>query len=195
MGQLGFYLELGFNHVLDLKALDHLLFLIVLTLPFSYVRWKDLLITVSIFTIGHTISLILVYFEWIPGSTSWVEFLIALSIGVVATRNLMIDKKFKQPQKRKGFLNIVTLIFGIIHGLGFGGYFRQVVATDQSVISLVGFAFGIEASQILIVGLILGLNFLVYRILKIREHIWILIGSGLVLIPVFRMILKTWPGF
>lgn len=195
MSQIGFYLELGFNHVLDLKALDHLLFLIVLTLPFSYVRWKDLLIIVSIFTIGHTISLVAVYAEWIREPTSWVEFLIALSIGVVASRNLLIDKKLKLPQSRKGFLNIVALIFGIIHGLGFGGYFRQVVATDHNFISLLGFALGIEISQVLIVGPILGLNFIAYRILKIREHIWILVGSGLVLIPVFRMMLKAWPGF
>ena len=60
-----FYFKLGFDHVLDPGGLDHFYFLIALTLPFMFREWKKLLIWVSIFTLGHTLSLFASNFKWI----------------------------------------------------------------------------------------------------------------------------------
>ncbi|MCY3999148.1 MAG: HupE/UreJ family protein [Flavobacteriaceae bacterium] len=187
LDQLIFFLELGFFHVLDFKALDHVLFLIVLALPFALKHWKDLIIIVSLFTIGHTISMFIVYVGLVPHSNNWIELLISLSIVVVATKNIFANKKSLKGYNRNGFYWIVTFFFGTVHGLGFGSFYRLVTPQGEAFESLVGFALGVEAAQLLVVSMVVLLNSILNRVIKLEEFFWILLVSALVLIQATRM--------
>ena len=115
-----FNVEYGMNHVLDINAYDHVLFLIVLTIPYLFRDWKRVLILVSVFTLGHTVSLALAAYGVVSLSADLVEFLIPLTILVVALFNVFTAGKGAQKEKI-GVLFISTLFFGLIHGLGFEG--------------------------------------------------------------------------
>ncbi len=188
-GQLIFFFELGFLHVLDFQALDHVLFLIVLAIPFASKHWKELIIIVSIFTIGHTISMFIVHMGLAPHSNHWIELLISLSIVVVATKNIFTSKRSLKSHNRNWFYGVVTFVFGTIHGLGFGSYYRLMTPQGGAFESLLGFAFGVEAAQLLVVGIVLLLNAVRNRVIKFEEFFWILLVSALVLIQATRMVI------
>ena len=114
-----FNVEYGMNHVLDINAYDHVLFLIVLTIPYLFKDWKRVLILVSVFTVGHTLSLALAAYGAVSVSDKLVEFLIPLTILIVALFNVFTAGKGAKKEKI-GVLFISTLFFGLIHGLGFG---------------------------------------------------------------------------
>ena len=88
-----FYFKLGFDHVLDPGGLDHFYFLIALTLPFMFREWQKLLIWVSIFTLGHTLSLFASNFKWILVDGKWVEFFIPITIGITCISVLFKQRK------------------------------------------------------------------------------------------------------
>jgi len=71
-----FNVEYGLNHVLDFNGYDHILFLIVLTVPYVFKDWKRVLILVSMFTAGHTLSLVLATYDIVSVNGKLVEFLI-----------------------------------------------------------------------------------------------------------------------
>ena len=144
-----FYFKLGFDHVLDPRGLDHFYFLIALTLPFMFREWQKLLIWVSIFTLGHTLSLFASNFKWILVDGKWVEFLIPITIGITC---LSVLFKQRNTVSKASWINSITLFFGIIHGFGFGRYFRMISIEDENAaISLLEFALGVEFAQLIIV--------------------------------------------
>tara|TARA_B100000941_G_scaffold250559_1_gene196887 strand:- start:781 stop:1359 length:579 start_codon:yes stop_codon:yes gene_type:complete len=186
-----FYFKLGFDHVLDPGGLDHFYFLIALTLPFMFREWKKLLIWVSIFTLGHTLSLFASNFKWILVDGKWVEFLIPITIGITC---LSILFKKRNAISKTSLINSITLFFGIIHGLGFGRYFRIIsIDDDNSVISLLEFALGVEIAQVIIVLSMLLLNFLVIRIFSFNNRKWELIIASLILSQAISMTVENSP--
>tara|TARA_B100000768_G_C11100203_1_gene298736 strand:- start:94 stop:666 length:573 start_codon:yes stop_codon:yes gene_type:complete len=184
-----FYAKLGFNHVLDFQALDHFYFIIALCLSFSFNDFKKLLWWVSLFTLGHTLSLFGNYYFEIILSAVWIEFLIPLTIALSCIL-LIINKtsNFKIL-----FPSLVTLIFGLIHGLGFGRYFSLIVSKDEALIELLSFALGLEAIQVCIVLGLLLVNFLVTRILKIPSSKWRLVVGAMILSQALTMMIKSSP--
>ena len=118
-----FNVHYGINHVLDLNGYDHLLFLIVLTLPYLFKDWKRVLILVSVFTLGHTLSLVLAAYNVVSVNGKLVEFLIPLTILIVAVFNVFTAGK-KDKSEKVGVLFFSTLFFGIVHGLGFAENLR-----------------------------------------------------------------------
>lgn len=191
MDQFLFFFKLGFNHVLDFKAIDHMLFLVVLALPFSLKHWMDLIVIVSIFTFGHSFSMLLVSLGVFPHSMSWIELLISLSIVLVATRNIFTDKRTIRNYTKKGFYWSVTLFFGLVHGFGFGSYFRQIAQQGETFEPLLGFAFGVEVVQLIVVGVVILFNYLVLQIVKLQEVFWVKTVSALVLIQSTRMVVRS----
>lgn len=189
MDQLLFFFRLGLSHVLDFKALDHLLFLVVLALPFSLKHWRDLIIIVTIFTAGHSISMLIVYMGLLPHSMNWIELLISLSIVSVATKNIFTDKKSIRTYTKEWFYWTVTLFFGLVHGFGFGSYFRQITQQGETFESLLGFALGIEVIQLIVVSIVVLLNYLLLQIIKLQELFWVTVVSVLVLIQSTRMVI------
>lgn len=178
MNDFLFYLELGCKHVLDINAYDHILFLIVLVVSFSFKQWKDMLWLVSLFTLGHTISLSLSAYNFIHVNSNIIEFLIPLTIFLTAINNIFSGNKTSSDSKLLLFL---SFSFGCIHGLGFSSYFKMLISgLDSKLIQLVEFSLGIEIAQITIVIGIVTLYHLLTPIFKINKRDWILVVSSIV---------------
>jgi hypothetical protein len=186
-----FNIQYGINHVLDLNAYDHVLFLIVLTVPYMFKDWKRVLLLVSMFTLGHTLSLILAVYDIISVKAQMVEFLIPITILIVALFNVFTSGKGAQKEKI-GILFLSTLFFGLIHGLGFAREFKMLLGdTDNKLILLFEFALGIELSQIIIVFVVLFIGFLMQTIFRFNKRDWIMIISAIVVGLVIPMILNS----
>ncbi len=189
-----FNVEYGINHVLDIKAYDHVLFLIVLTIPYLFKDWKRVLLLVSVFTLGHTLSLTLAAYGAVSVSGGLVEFLIPITILIVALFNVFTAGKGAQKEK-VGILFISTLFFGLIHGLGFAREFKMFVgSSDSKLVPLLEFALGIEIAQIIIVFIVLFLGFLFQTVFRFSKRDWIMVVSSIVVGLVIPMLLnnKIW---
>lgn len=192
MDQFWFYLKLGLTHVLDLKAYDHILFLIVLTVPYVFKDWKRVLWLVTVFTIGHTLSLFLSVYNVVSINSYVVEFLIPITILIAAIFNVFTAGKGGNSEKLS-LLFFVTLFFGIIHGLGFSTYFRQMISSSEGkLLPLLEFAFGIEIAQVIIVFLVLIISFIVQMFFRFNKKDWITIISSIVIGLVIPMLERIW---
>jgi hypothetical protein len=189
-----FNVEYGMNHVLDINAYDHVLFLIVLTIPYVFKDWKRVLLLVSVFTIGHTLSLTLAAYGTFSVSDDLVEFLIPVTILIVALFNVFTAGKGAQ-RERVGVLFLSTLFFGLVHGLGFAREFRMFVGSSESkLVPLLEFALGIEIAQLIVVFLVLFLSFLFQTVFRFSKRDWIMVVSSIVVGLVIPMLLsnKIW---
>lgn len=181
MSQFWLYFRLGLEHVLDWNAYDHILFLIVLVASYSFTSWKRVFWLVTIFTLGHTLSLFLSTYEIVIVDSSWVEFLIPATILVTAIFN-MINAKKKESKNNISILYLTTAFFGIIHGLGFSTYFKMIASgTESKLLPLLEFALGIETAQIIVVLVVLIIGFLLQNLLRVKRRDWILIVSAIVI--------------
>lgn len=190
MNTFWFYFDLGFDHVLDLGGLDHFYFLVALSLPFTFKNWRKLLLWVSLFTLGHSLSLLVTHFEWIKINSQWIEFLIPVTICITCFSILF--------QKEHAYLNgiwinLITLFFGLIHGFGFGRYFKMIANEGEAVMALLEFALGVEFAQILIVIFVLMINDFVLRSFKIQSQKWQWIIASMVLSQAILMASNNWP--
>ncbi len=171
MNDFSLWFTEGLWHIADLKAYDHILFLLVLFSGFALKDWKKTLALVTAFTIGHCITLALSVLELVKVKTALVEFLIPCTILLTALVNLMSIK-------RGGNKNILThivmvIFFGLIHGLGFSVLLKSLLgkATDITL-PLLYFNLGLEAGQILIIGVISIITLLLTKLLSITSHTW-----------------------
>ncbi len=182
------YFNLGLKHVLDWKAYDHVLFLIVLTIFYSFKDWKKVLWLITAFTLGHTLTLALSAYDLFYVKMQIVEFLIPLTILITALYNLI---RVKKPPKSIKITLFFAFIFGLIHGLGFSSYFKILVDdTSDKLIPLFEFALGIEIAQLIVVIAILILSFIVLHILKRPKRDWVLVISSIVIGVVIPMLIE-----
>ena len=191
MSDFWLYVKLGLEHVLDLGGYDHILFLVALCASYNFSAWRKLLILVTLFTVGHTLSLLLAHYEIVSVSGTYVEFLIPITILVTAVYNL-VNTKRSRPSELNVMLFIVTLFFGLIHGFGFARYY-SMIKSDDSVAPLLEFALGVEIAQIIIVMITLLVTFVVQRILRFSSRDWLLIISSIVIGMTIPMLVDTWP--
>ncbi len=192
MEQLWFYLGIGFQHVMDVNGLDHFYFLIALVLPFSYVDWKKLVWWVTLFTLGHTFSLWAAYLGWINVSPEWVEFLIPITIIFTAIA-ILTKNQTRKSKKSNRFFEPITLIFGLIHGLGFGRYFSQIVMKEEAYQALLSFALGVEFAQLLIVTVVVLINGIIFFFFKKFQLKWIWIIAAMILSQALGMAVQNSP--
>lgn len=193
MNDFLFYLQLGCTHVLDINAYDHILFLIVLVVSFSFKQWKNMLWLVSLFTIGHTVSLALSAYKITNVNADLVEFLIPLTIFISAINNLFYSGGAKGNSKLLLFL---SFCFGWIHGLGFSNYFRMLMSgLDSKIVQLIEFSLGIEVAQVIIVVGIVALYHILTPVFKISKRDWILVISAIVLGITIPMLIERYEGF
>lgn len=173
-------IKMGFQHVWDWQGYDHLLFLAALCLPFAATQWKKLLFLVTVFTLGHSLSLILATYGVVRVNLTWIEFLIPLSILLTALYNIVWASKTKFSSTLTPM--VVTLFFGIIHGFGFASYFDLIKDSDSPIgVSLLAFAIGIEFAQLLLALFVLVLNVLVIHLFKSSRRDWLLVGSSIII--------------
>jgi len=190
MEQLKLFFELGLRHVLDIDGYDHVLFLIVLAVPYLFSSWKKILFLVTVFTVGHTVSLILSSFDIVIVNKGLVEFVIPITIGITALVNIMYSGKIVSNIK-VGTVFFMTLFFGIIHGLGFSNYFKMIVGnTDYKLIPLLEFALGVEVAQIIVVIVVLLLGTIAQNIFRVTKRDWVLVISSITLGVIIPMLLS-----
>jgi hypothetical protein len=184
MSDFGFYFSLGWEHIMSVDALDHILFVFVLAAIYMLNDWKQVLVLVTAFTIGHSITLALSTLSMIQVKTELVEFLIPCTIVFTAVANLF-QRGFMLKAIRINYF--LALFFGLVHGLGFANTLRFMLARDQNLgWALFGFNVGLEAGQIVIVILILLLAHLLVKFLKVPRYDWVLFVSA----GVFTLALK-----
>lgn len=175
MNDFNFYFTIGWQHILSINALDHLLFLVALTAIYVFKEWKQILILITAFTIGHTATLVLSVLDKVRFATNWVEFLIPCTIIFTALFNIVQRKKSVASFHLNYFL---ALLFGLVHGMGFANSIRFMLDDNQNMgVSLLGFNLGIELGQTVVVALILLIATLMFSIFKISRQTWIIVLS------------------
>jgi hypothetical protein len=192
MQEFWIYFQIGLKHVLDIHAYDHVLFLIALTIPYSFKDWKRVALLVTLFTIGHTMALMLSVFGIVAIKVNVVEFMIPVTILITALFNLFTAGK----SGKKESINLVfftTLFFGIIHGLGFSNYFKSILGGDTAskVLPLAEFALGIEAAQIIVVFVLLIISYLVQTVFRFSKRDWTLVMSAFVIGVVIPLLVES----
>jgi hypothetical protein len=191
MQDLGFYFRLGWEHIISKDALDHQLFIAALAAIYLLRDWKQVLILVTAFTIGHSLTLALSVFDVIRFSNNWVEFLIPCTIVITAITNLF-QKKFTHKSIRINYF--LALSFGLIHGMGFANSIRFILADDQNLgWSLLGFNVGLEAGQILVVSLLLLLSYLIVDLMKANRREWVIFISAGVFALALKLMIERFP--
>jgi HupE / UreJ protein len=171
MEDLTFYLKIGWEHIISKDAIDHLLFILVLAAIYLPENRKQVLILVTAFTLGHSLTLLLSVYRVINISEKWVEFLIPCTIMATAVFNLL-QKSFDNRALRLNYW--LALFFGLVHGLGFAGIIRFMLADDQNIfIPLLGFNIGLELGQIVVVTGILLVAYIVVKKLGAKRKWWV----------------------
>lgn len=185
MGDFGFYFRLGWEHIISFDALDHQLFIAALAAIYLLKDWRQVLILVTAFTIGHSLTLALSVLDIIRFPTNWVEFLIPVTIVITAFSNLF-QKKFTSRSVRINYF--LALFFGLIHGMGFANTLRFMLAKDQNLgWSLFGFNVGLEAGQIIVVLILLLFAHLIINLAKVNRRDWVIFLSALVFGLAFKI--------
>jgi len=194
MNTFQLYLTLGIHHIADLKAYDHILFIVTLCAVYSFSQWKNVLVLITAFTIGHSLTLALATLNLIHVSTDLIEFLIPVTIFITAFANVL-QKSGKVLQKRHLFKYFTAMFFGLIHGLGFSNYLRSLLGQEDSLIGpLFSFNVGIEIGQFIIVAFIMLLTWILVDLLNIKRREWILILSGAGMGVSLVMMLERFPA-
>ena len=190
MSDFWLYVTLGLEHVLDWTAYDHVLFLIVLSASYTFSSWKRLVLLVTLFTVGHTLSLLLANYDVVAVKSEYVEFLIPITILVAVVYNVLTAAKSKEGENAV-VLYIVTLFFGLIHGFGFANYYRMI-SEGNEIAPLLEFALGVEIAQLIVVLVVLFLAVLLQTFLRLNRRDWILVVSSIVIGLVIPMLVATW---
>jgi len=176
MNDVFIFAHLGFRHIIDLNGSDHMLFILALVIRYLGSDWKKILILVTAFTIGHSITLALSTLKWIYFPMPLIELLIPLTILLTGISNFMV-KDFSFSSKYH-IIYYLALFFGLIHGLGFSNYLKSLLGKEESILlPLFSFNIGLELGQLLIVGCILVFSFIFINYLKINRKSYIRIGS------------------
>ena len=188
------HVELGFKHVLDFNGYDHILFLIVLAVIFSFSQWKKVLLMITFFTVGHTFTLGLATYQIVTIKETVIEFLIPITILITAVVNIL-KFSINSPKREKTNL-FFALFFGLIHGLGFSNFLRVTLGrSEDKLIPMLEFALGIELAQIVIVLSVLILGTVLIHFFRVSKRDWVVITSAIVIgitIPIVRDSYVAW---
>ena len=192
MQDFGFYFRLGWEHIISTDALDHQLFIAALAAIYLLQDWRQVLILVTAFTVGHSITLALSVLDIVRFPSSWVEFLIPVTIIITAFSNLF-QKKFTARSVSINYF--LALFFGLIHGMGFANTLRFMLAKDQNLgWSLLGFNLGLEVGQIVVVMMLLLVAHFIVNLIRVKRKEWVIFLSALVLGLAFKMTVERIPA-
>jgi hypothetical protein len=192
MSEFWIYFEKGLRHILNPYAYDHILFLIALAVPYTFKDWKRLLLLITVFTVAHTLALLLSVFGVIIIKGNLVDFLIPITILIVAFFNLFTAGKSAKNESISIIL-FVTLFFGIIHGLGFSNAFNTLHrgSPQSKLLPISEFALGIEAAQIVVIFIVLILSYIVQTVFRFSKRDWTLVMSSFIIGVVLPLIIES----
>lgn len=190
MSQFGTYFQLGYEHILDVQGYDHILFIIALCAIYQIQDWKKILILITAFTIGHSITLALSTLEIINFRSDLIEFLIPVTIFITAFTNLL--KKSGKAPARLSSNYFFALFFGLIHGLGFSNYLKSLLGREESIFTpLLAFNLGLELGQILIVLFFIIISFVFVGLFNVAKRDWLLVVSSAVAGIAITLMIET----
>lgn len=181
MEEFSIYLQLGWEHILDLKGYDHILFVLVLCCRYIWKDWRKILLLVTAFTLGHSVTLALAVLKIIQVDSGIIEFLIPVTILITALSNILRKevKLRKEVSNPNTFLFLLTLVFGFIHGMGFSNYLQSLLGKEANLWQpLLAFNIGLELGQLLIVLLVTILSSVMLQLAKVKQRDWILFISS-----------------
>jgi uncharacterized membrane protein YfcA len=191
MQDFSLYFELGWQHILDWQGYDHILFVAALCGVYAISDWKRILILVTAFTIGHSITLALSVFNQIIIPSKWIEFLIPITIIITAFTNILRKRTFKRKVNPVYFM---ALLFGLIHGMGFSNYLKSLLGKSNNVVAeLLAFNLGLEFGQIIIVFSVLLIAFVLMQVVRVNKREWNLFLSSAIFGIAFIMAIDRWP--
>lgn len=186
MDEFLIYLRLGFDHITDPGGYDHILFVVALCAVYTLRQWRQVLVLVTAFTIGHSITLALATLQLIHYKTALIELLIPITILITAITNFFFREpkvrtsKTYQLSSQSGRYGL-ALTFGLIHGMGFSNYLRSLLGRETSIVKpLLAFNLGLEIGQLFIVGLVLAVTYVILDVVRSSRLRWTLIVSGIV---------------
>lgn len=181
MSEFELYFVLGKDHILDYaNGYDHILFVIALCALYQLRDWRQVLVLVTAFTLGHSVTLALATLGIINVKVSLIEFLIPVTILITAGSNIFKneDTFTGRPVQINYFY---AAFFGLIHGMGFSNYLRSILGRDKSIISqLLAFNLGLEFGQIIIVAIFLVASFILVDLFGVNRRDWKLVISSAV---------------
>ncbi len=191
------YFQLGYRHILDWNAYDHLLFVIALCLVHQIKHWRVILILITAFTLGHSATLALASLRIVTIESKWIEFLIPCTILITAILPIRPSSGGKGKSlwsTAMTFKYLLVLFFGLIHGLGFSGYLRSLLGQEEDIIfPLFAFNLGLEAGQILIVMAFMIFSWFVHAVFRPKQQQWTLLGTGIIIGIALTLVRDTWP--
>lgn len=186
MSDFFIYLSLGFDHITDPSGYDHILFVVALCAVYTMSQWRQVLILVTAFTIGHSITLALATLQLIHYSTALIELFIPITILITAITNFFYQESKSRSlsttrKEKQSWRYALALAFGLIHGMGFSNYLRSLLGREADIIKpLLAFNIGLEIGQLVIVGIVLTITYLALNIFQSSRLRWTLIVSGIV---------------
>ena len=191
MNDFIFFFKLGWSHIISIEALDHLYFIGVLAIIYSFNKWKQVLVLVTAFTIGHSLTLILSVLDLIRFNTEFVEFAIPCTIIFSAGMNMIAHKEIS---RAISIQYILALLFGLVHGMGYANAIRFMLFSGKGLgMALFGFNLGLESGQIFVVLFIL-FFVLVTQKYKICTHRkLVMLFSALILVLSLKMAVERFP--
>ena len=151
MSDLGAFIQLGFRHITDLEAMDHILFLLALAAIYRPRDWRNALWVVTAFTVGHSITLALAVTGAVRMPTKLIEFLIPVTIVATCIENIVVADRQRAPM-HGNYRPVFAGVFGLVHGAGFANYLRDLFQ-DHIALPLFGFNVGIELGQIVVLAI------------------------------------------
>ena len=193
MQDFNLYFKLGTEHILTWEALDHILFIAALCLRYLVKDWKKVVVLVTAFTIGHSITLALSAAGFLQLPTRWIEFLIPLTIVATAINNLVQRTGQVEHPSKLPLIYFFALFFGLIHGLAYASTFLSLEGRESLLPHVLAFNLGIEAAQLLVVAIILAISFIFVQLIRLRRLWWVRGASALILLLSLKMAIERWP--
>jgi hypothetical protein len=144
------FVHLGFSHIVNPEALDHILFLLALAAIYQGRDWRDSLWVISAFTVGHSITLALAATGKLLIPQRLTEFLIPLTIVATGVENILVRARARAATRSR-YRPLFAGVFGLVHGAGFASYLQQLFI-GSVVVPLFGFNVGIELGQLVVLA-------------------------------------------
>jgi hypothetical protein len=161
------YSKLGFQHIVDINGFDHILFVLTLCAVYQFAEWRKIIIVITAFTLGHSVTLVLASLKIIIPNRHLIELFIPMTILISAVFNLL-SEKLKIPSAKLIVKYSFALFFGLIHGMSFSSFFTDIMGDSaQILLPLFSFNVGIEFGQFFVISLYYLLLFLLFRLFKI----------------------------
>ena len=194
MSEFRLYIDLGLFHILDFSGYDHMIFVIAISAIYMLNDWRKVLVLITAFTIGHSITLALATLELIEYDVALIEFLIPLTISITALANLLTkDRRRFEATQRKRYINYFFAgFFGTIHGLGFSSYLKVLLGAEQNILKpLFAFNVGLEIGQMIIMIAFLTISTVFVDFFRVDRRDWKIIISSIILGISITLILET----